>query len=224
VRPEQRVAALGLALMLAVVLAAAAIRLLGASLLLRAIHRGAASLEILVVLWLLWLTWHARAARPGPFRAALLAAAISVFLSVVGIVFGQTPPPPAAAANLLGGLALTAVFARIVGGNRAFPAWLGAVLAAQIGLGAWLAIVDRWAMALPAHALLALPLAAALAWLGLARAAGARGRMLAALAILAPLAGFTALHYDRSATAALVHAAAAALLLVAAAFALGRRA
>lgn len=210
--------------MLAVVLVAAAIRLQGPTLALRAIHRVAASLEVIAVLWLAWLAWRARAERPGLLRGALLALALSAFLSIVGIAFGQTPPPAAAAANLLGGLALTAVFAWVLAGSGSFPWWLGALLAAQLGLGARLAIVDRWAPALPAHALLALPLAAALAWLGLGRVEGAAGKTLFALALLAPLAGFTALQYDHSPGAALVHAAAVALLLSACAVASGRRA
>jgi heme A synthase len=41
-----------------------------------------------------------------------------------------------------------------------------------------------------------------------------------ALALAAPLAGFTALHFEYSAAAALVHAAAAALLFVSAAYTL----
>lgn len=206
-----RAAALALALMLAVVVAAAGIRLGAVGL--RPVHRAAATLEMLVVLWLAWRHWR----RP----AVLAALALTAVLSVAGIAGGPQPAPAIAAVNLLGGLALTAVFAWIVGGGRRLPWWIGALLAVQLALGARLAIVDRWAPALPAHALLALPLAAALAWLGLARVGGAAGKALFALAMLAPLAGFTALQYDGSAAAALAHAAAAALLL-AAAFAFGR--
>jgi hypothetical protein len=49
-------------------------------------------------------------------------------------------------------------------------------------------------------------------------------RLLVTLALAAPLAGFSALHYEYSPLAALVHAAAAAALLAATTHALGRRA
>lgn len=217
-------AAAGLALVLVVVIVSAAIRLQGASVALRAVHRSAASLEVVVVLWLAWLAWRARAGRPSLFRGALLALAISAFLSIVGIVFGPTPPPSAAAANLLGGLALAAVFAWILGDSGPFPWWLGALLTAQLGLGAWLAIVDRWTMALPAHAMAGLALAALLAWAGLSRVRGRAGAALFALALIVPVAGFTALQYERSTLAALAHAAVAALLLAGAAYACARNA
>lgn len=200
--------------MLAVVLAAAGIRLGMATSWLRPIHRVAASLEVSVVLWLAWKDWRS--------PAVLLAVGLTALLSVVGIAGGQQPVPAIAAVNLLGGLALTAVFAWILGGQRAFPWWLGALLLAQLALGGRLAIVDRWAPALPVHAMLALALAAALAWLALARIGGGAGKVLFALALLAPLAGFTALQYDASSAAALLHAGAAAVLLAWAAYALGR--
>jgi len=44
------------------------------------------------------------------------------------------------------------------------------------------------------------------------------------LALAVPIAGFTALHYEYSAAAALVHAAAAALLLATAAYTFARAA
>jgi hypothetical protein len=86
----------------------------------------------------------------------------------------------------------------------------------QIGLGAWLSIVDRVGMALPAHGMLGVALTALLVWFAKGR------RVLQMLALAAPLAGFTALHYEYLAAAALVHAAAAALLLSAAVYAHGR--
>ena len=51
---------------------------------------------------------------------------------------------------------------------------------------------------------------------------GAAGKALFVLALAVPVAGFTSLHYEWSAGAALVHAAAAALLLASTAYALGR--
>jgi hypothetical protein len=221
-------AALGLALLLVVVVAAAAIRLGWAFGWVRAIHRVAASLEVLVVLWLVWLAWRRIAVQ--------VALALTAVLSVIGIVAGQEPPPAAAAANLLGGLALTATFAWILGRsgksgsdpnrqsgsdpnrmNRGLtPIFL--LLAVQLGLGAWLAIVERTGMGLPIHGLLAVALTALLVWAARARS------LLLVLALAAPLAGFTALHYEYSAAAALVHAAAVALLVAASAYAFGRAA
>lgn len=221
-------AGLGLGLMLVVVLAAAGIRLGIGVAPLRVVHRAAASLEVVAVLWLGWMAWRARTHRP----AALIALVLTVFLSAIGIAFGQDPPPAAASANLLGGLALTAVFAWILGAEsgsdphrryRGLTPILAAVLIViQLFLGARLAIVDRFAPALPAHGLLAIALAALLGWVGLSRVPGRAGKALFALALATPLAGFTSLHYEYSAAAALVHAAAAALLVVSSAYALSR--
>lgn len=214
-------AGLGLALMVAVIAAAAGIRLETGIPGLRLVHRVSASLEVLVVLWLAWLAWR----RP----AVQLAIALTALLSVVGIVGGQSPPPAIAATNLLGGLALAALFAWMLGKsgksgsdpgreNRGLtPIFLiFLLLAVQLGLGAWLSIVERSGAALPAHGLLAVALTALLVW------AARTGSVLLVVALAAPLAGFTALHYEYSAAAALVHAAAAALLVAASAYAFGR--
>lgn len=216
--------------MLVVVVAAAGIRLEIGPGVLRPIHRAAATLELIVVLWLGWMAWRARATLPVVWRASLVAIGLTVFLSVIGIAAGQNPPPAGAAANLLGGLVLAAVFAwllgRINGGSRAIGFALafmvGVLLTLQLLLGARLAIVERFAVALPVHGLLAMVLAALLAWLGFARVRGTAGKALFALALAAPVAGFSSLHYEYSAVAALVHAAAAALLLTSTAYALGR--
>jgi hypothetical protein len=204
--------------MLAVIAAAAGIRLDTGIPALRVVHRFAASLEVLVVLWLGWMGWR----RP----AVQLAIVLTALLSVVGIVGGQSPPPAMAAINLLGGLALAAVFAWMLGrsasgesgsdpdsfGRGLTPIFL--LLAVQLGLGAWLSLVERFGIALPIHGLLAVALAAALVWMA------RRRPVVLALALAAPLAGFTALHFEDSAAAALVHAAAAALLFVSAAYTL----
>ena len=100
---------------------------------------------------------------------------------------------------------------------------IAVVIGVQVALGAWLALVDRWASALPAHGVLALALSALLLWTG-SRLHGRAGALLAVLAVAAPLAGFTSLQYDSSASAALAHACAAALLIAAAAYALSREA
>ena len=208
---------LGLALMLAVIVVAAGIRLETGIPALRSVHRIAASLEVLVVVWLGWVAWR----RP----AVQLAIALTALLSVVGIVGGQSPPPAVAAINLLGGLALAAVFAWMLGKSGSDPdsrAWgltpIFLLLAVQLGLGAWLSIVERFGTALPIHGLLAVALTATFVWVVRARP------VLLVLALAAPLAGFTALHFEYSAAAALAHAAAAALLLVSTAYALGRAA
>jgi len=208
-------AGLGLALTLAVVIAAAGIRLDTGIAGLRIIHRVAASLEVAAVLWLAWI------ARRQP--AALAALALTAILSAVGIIGGQQPAPAIAAINLLGGLALLALFAWILGraapgtfSGKRFLAPFAGVVAVQVALGAWLAIAGRYGAVLPAHAMLALVLAMGLGWAG--------GKALGAAAIAVVLAGFTALHYEYSATAALVHAAAAALLVVSSAYSLARSA
>ena len=149
-------AALSLGCVLAVVLVSAAIRLgSGFSVLsgfqlmvLRGIHRTAASLEVLAVLWLAWMAWSARRAQPRRALAAGLALAVTAFLSVLGILAGQDPPPAAAMANLLGGLALTAIFAWLLGAlepDRAARAWRSSSPPAvcstlQVFLGARLSI------------------------------------------------------------------------------------
>lgn len=231
------VAAAGLALVFAVVLLSAAIRLgqaaappmgEGTLLLLRGFHRTAASLEVLAAAWLGWFAWRARTERPALARSVALAVAITVALSVLGIVVGRTPPPAAAAGNLLGGLALAAVFAWILGGlrrsdGRAADYVVGGgvvLLVVQCLLGARLAVFPAAAVspALPAHAMLGIILACSAAWL--ARRIGRVPYRAAAfaLALLVPLAGFTALQFEHSAAAAFAHAIVAALLVVAAAY------
>lgn len=214
-RRERLAAGLGLALVFLVVVAAAGIRLDTGIPGLRIVHRIAASLEVLVVLWLAWMAWR----RP----AVQFALALTAVLSVVGIVGGQQPPAALVAVNLLGGLALAAVFAWIAAQKGSGPLTDGrgvilVLLALQVALGAWLTIVEVYSAALPAHGMLAIVLSALLVWQAWGR------RLLVALALAAPLAGFSALHYEYSPLAALLHAAAAAALLAAATHAAGRRA
>ena len=214
-RRERLAAGVGLALVFLVVVAAAGIRLDTGIPGLRIVHRIAASLEVVLVLGIAWMAWR----RP----AVQLALALTAVLSVVGIVGGQQPPAALVAVNLLGGLALAAVFAWIAAEKRSDPftdrkGAMLLLLALQVGLGAWLSIVELYSPALPAHGMLAIVVTALLVWF-------ARGnRWLVALALAAPLAGFSALHYEFSPLAALLHAAAAAALLAAATHALGRRA
>lgn len=229
-------AAAGLALVFAVVLLSAAIRLgqvasppmeEGMLLVLRGFHRAAASLEVLAAAWLGWFAWRARTERPALAMGVALAVAITVALSMLGIVSGRAPPPAAAAGNLLGGLALAAVFAWILGGlrrsdGRAAGYVVGGgivLLVVQCLLGARLAVFPAAAasLALPAHAMLGIILACSAAWLA-RRVGRVRHRAVGfALSLLVPLAGFTALHFEQSAVAAFAHAIVAALLIVAAA-------
>lgn len=244
-----RAASVGLGLVLVVVVASAALRLNGAAFapvsmldeagvrLVRALHRTAASLEVLAALWLAWSAWRRRR----PWLGAGIVLALTVFLALLGIVAGRSPAPAQALGNLLGGLALVAAFAWLSAEKgvrtlfspgdasarlkRVLTPFLGALLAVQIVIGARLAIFGRAGLpTLPLHALLGLGVAALLAWLALARIRGRAGMLLFVLALAAPVAGFSALHYEYSALAALVHAASAACLAAAGAFALGRNA
>ncbi|MBI1943652.1 MAG: hypothetical protein HYS35_08285 [Betaproteobacteria bacterium] len=196
---------------------------------LRAAHRAAASLEVIVALWLGWLAWRARREQPLLARGAWLVLALTAALSALGVAAGRTPPPAAALGNLLGGLALAAAFAWVLGRlrNRASPAGVGVarlgapLLAAQCLLGAALSILPgaSASAALPAHGMLGIVLASAAIWLALRSAPAVRRATGFALALLVPVAGFTALHFERSSAAAFAHAAAAALVVIAASYA-----
>jgi len=253
--PEARVAAAaatGLGLVLLVIVVSVAIRLeAGPLAALRGVHRASASLEVLAMLALAWLAW----------RRAFLVIALTVFLSLLGIFAGQNPPPAAALGNLLGGLALAAAFAWVLGrahgrapqNQQRLGHAVAALFVLQCALGAWLAILaeELWSLALLAHALIGLTLAAGAAWLalfagelwswalaahatlGLALAAGAAwlalrlehaGRRFALLgaALAAPAAGAASALLGQPVAAALAHAAAAALLVAAAAYAHAR--
>jgi hypothetical protein len=115
-RALRALAAGSLALVLVVIVASAAIRLseqdLGAWMpLVRGTHRASASLATLLILAVSWLAWRAG-------RRALAAGilVLTVALSILGAATGISPPPAAQAGNLLGGLALAALLARL-----AFP-------------------------------------------------------------------------------------------------------
>lgn len=237
------IAGAGLALVLVVVLASAAIRLgSGSSSILsflggaqvaavRAVHRVAASLEVIVALWLGWRVWRLRGEYPA--RAAMVVLALTLLLSIIGIVGGRNPSPLLALGNVLGGLALVAAFAWLLGAlswrrvSIAGPlaAVVGALLALQLLIGARLTIFGHAGpAALPAHIYGGLVLALLLGWLALSRVGGAAGKLLFMLAVLAPAAGFTALQYEYSGMAALAHAASAAFLVAAAARFLPRNA
>jgi len=215
--------AAGLGLVLVVIVVSVAIRLdAGPLAALRIVHRAAASLEVIAAAALTWLAW----------RRALVVAALTVFLSVLGIAAGQNPPPAAATGNLLGGLALAAAFAWMLGrahGRSAQPAGpiahvAAALVAAQCALGAWLAIfakqLEPWALG--AHTALGFALAAGAVWLALRLARAARRLALLGIALAAPAAGIASAQFYQPLGASLAHAAAAALFAAAAAYAHAR--
>ena len=136
-RASKVLAALALAATLGVVAASAFIRLSGqpgpALDSARTIHRLSASL---VAIFVLVLAGVALAHRRSVF-GALGALALVVFLAVLGAAAGRAPPPAAALANLLGGLALAALLAWLLGRARApLAASLRTRAMARIGLAA----------------------------------------------------------------------------------------
>jgi hypothetical protein len=229
--PEARIAKAawaGLVLVLIVIVLSVAIRIgedgasAGLMRMLRGVHRLSASAEVLAAIALVWLAW----------RRSLLVAALTIFLSVLGILAGQKPPPLAALGNLLGGLALAAAFAWVLGrahgrvpqdrmrlGHAA-----AALFAVQCALGAWLSLFaeEVWSLALLAHAAIGLTLAAGAAWLALRLASTAQRFSLLAVAIAAPAAGAASALFGQPLAASVAHAAAAAFLVAAAAYAHAR--
>ena len=224
--PEARfalAAAAGLGLVLVVIVLSVAIRLdAGPLAALRGAQRAAASLEVVAMLALAWLGW----------RRSVLVIALTVFLSVLGILAGQKPPPLAAAGNLLGGLALAAALAWVLGraygcgAQRAgrFGHAAAALVVTQCALGAWLAIfakqLEPWALG--AHTALGFALAAGAVWLALRLARAARRLALLGIALAAPAAGIASAQFYQPLAASLAHAAAAALFVAAAAYAHAR--
>lgn len=214
----------GLALVLIVIVFSVAIRLgadrasAGLMLALRAVHRISASAEVLAAIALVWFAW----------RRSLLVAALTIFLSVLGILAGQNPPPLAALGNLLGGLALAAAFAWVLGrahghlpqGRTRLGHAVAGLFVVQCAFGAWLSLFaeEIWSLALLAHAAIGLALAAGAAWLALRLARAPQRFALLAVALAAPAAGAASALFDQPLGAALAHAAAAALLLAAAAY------
>jgi hypothetical protein len=223
-----RAAWAGLVLVLVVIVFSVAIRLgekewaAGLMRLLRGVHRVSASAEVLAAIALAWLAW----------RRSLLVAALTIFLSVLGILAGQKPPPFAALGNLLGGLALAAAFAWVLGRAHGrvpqdrdrIARAAAALLALQCALGAWISLFaeELWTWALAAHALLGVALAAGAAWLALRLRHASQRFALLALALAAPAAGAASALFGQPLGASLAHAAAAALVVAAAAYAHAR--
>lgn len=224
-RPYLALTATSLALVLVVLFASAVIRMaaeeLGAALaVVRGVHRVAASTAALTILGAGWSLW-----RMG--RRAMAAALVGLMLalSALGAATGTEPPPPAAAGNLLGGLALAALLAWLLGRERRLGGEpllhaVAALAALQAALGAWNSIFEQetWTLALLAHATLGLALAGLLAWLALR----ARAWALLAIACAAPLAGMISGLLDAPLGPALAHAMSAALLVCAVAHAHAR--
>lgn len=223
-----RAAWAGLVLVLVVIVFSVAIRIgedaasAGLMRVLRGVHRVSASAEVLAAIALVWLAW----------RRSLAVAALTIFLSVLGILAGQKPPPLAALGNLLGGLALAAAFAWVLGraharapqGRDRLARAAAVLLALQCALGAWVSLFaeELWTWTLAAHALLGFALAAGAAWLALRLARASQRFALLALALAAPAAGAASALFDQPLAASLAHAAAAALLVAAGAYAHAR--
>lgn len=224
-RPYLALTATSLALVLVVLFASALIRMaaeeLGAMLAaVRGVHRVAASAAALTILGAGWLLW--RAGRRGT-AAALVG--LMLALSALGAATGTEPPLPAAAGNLIGGLALAALLAWLLGregrrGGEPLAHAAAALVAAQVLLGAWNSIfeLETWTLAMLAHATLGLAAAGFIAWLALR----ARAWALLAVACAAPLAGLVSGLLDAPLGPALAHAMSAALLVCAAAWAHAR--
>jgi hypothetical protein len=209
---------------LAVVAASAAIRteeLAAAVPFARGAHRAAASLAALAVFALAWLGWR----QASIHRAVIGALALTIALSVIGVVTGTEPPRWAALANQAGGIALAALLAWIHGRTAAgdpsvrsgAPLAVAALaVAAAQSLGGAL-LVTLW----PAAPALAYILHAA-GGLVAALLLAALGPRHALFAALAPLFGAAAAVAAIPGVAPVLHALAAAILLAAAAHAHGR--
>ena len=218
--PAPALTAASLALVLVVIAASLVIRLSGQDLeaylpLVRGVHRVSASAATLMILAVGWLAWRA-----GRRAAAAAIVALTAALSVLGAATGTSPPPLAQAGNLLGGLALAAMLAWLLGPKAGISGKILVVIglgAGQALLGAWISIFaeELWSAALIAHATLGLGLAGAAAWLALR----ARAYALLALALAAPVAGLASALLGQPLVASLGHAMAAALLFTAAAHA-----
>jgi len=215
--------AASLGLVLVVVLASVLIRLGAQELanylpIVRGIHRVSASAAALLILGAGVLAW-----RSGRRVLAAAIIALTAGLSVLGAATGTSPPPLAQAGNLLGGLALAAMLAWLLGARAVVSKTALVVIglgAGQALLGAWLSIFaeELWSLPLLAHATLGIGLATGAGWLALR----ARSAAVVILAMAVPAAGFAAALLGQPLAAGLAHAASAALLIAAAAWAHAR--
>jgi len=238
VRVAGTLASLAAVLTLVVVAASAVIRL-GASelgdamVIVRGVHRAAASIAALLVLALFWRVLRIPELRP----AASIALVLMLALSAVGWATGTQPPPAAALFNQLGGVALAALLAWFAGRagsgkSKAVaerPLALAALLFASLQLvfGGMLVMLGPPVapVLLIAHAVSGLAAAAIGAALG-ARLCGAsdarHGAFLLLCAALTPLAGGLSTLPASAIAIQVGHAVAAALLVSAVALAHGR--
>jgi hypothetical protein len=213
---ERLPAAAGLALVLAVIVASAAIRLSGQDLgsalgLVRGIHRVSASLATLLILAASVLAW-----RGGRRALAAILVLVTAALSVLGAATGIAPPPWAQAGNLLGGLLLAFLLAVLLARKSPPHGFVWLAVALQACLGAWIAIYaeELWTPVTLLHVFLGAGLAAAAAWFGVRKGA----LVLAMLAIAVPASGAAAALFGLPLGAMIAHSASVALLICAAAY------
>jgi cytochrome c oxidase assembly protein subunit 15 len=146
-------AAIGCALVLAVIVASVYIRLSQAGPgwsgpvgLARIVHRLAASAEAVLVVMIVAVCWGVRRTWAGGALTAAVIAGLTVFLTLLGIVTAEGQSPAVTLGNLLGGMALLGTLwsLRLQARSAALPAysatvfwmWAGmALLALQIALG-----------------------------------------------------------------------------------------
>ena len=146
-------AAIGCALVLAVIVASAYLRLSQAGPgwsgpigLARIVHRLAASAEALLAVMIAAVCWGARRTWTGGALIAAAIAALTVFLTLLGIVTAETQSPAVTLGNLLGGMALLGTLWSLrLQARSAAPSaysttvfWMGSgvvLLALQIALG-----------------------------------------------------------------------------------------
>lgn len=162
-----RAALVGCALVFAVIVASAYLRLSGAGPgwtglvgAARIVHRLAASAEALLVVMLAAVCWRARHQWARGAWAAAAIAALGLALALLGVATTEQAPPAVQLGNLLGGMALLGAFgwlarearepAPFVGSSAARGLWVGvALLASQIALGG-LVSVQQAATSCPA--------------------------------------------------------------------------
>ncbi len=224
-RPPARTAALvavSVLLMLAVLATSAWIRAYGGEevAVVRALHRIAASAVALLVTVLAVFAWR-QSQLVGACTAAF---AIMLALSAVGWIAGTAPPPLAAFFNQAGGLALTALLARIWVRSAHADAVRSPLLVAASALalaqgafGAALAafLPEAPPLVLIVHAACGLAAAALVAALG--------GALALFAALAAPIAGLAAALPIAPALAQVAHALSAGVLVAASAAHAGAR-
>ncbi len=112
------------------------------------VHRAAAMLFSVGMLWLLWRTWRARRESPAMLRNTVMAFALMLALTVLGLYTPIPRFPLVTLANVVGGMLLLALLgwmcfraagagAAVVSPLRPWARGALAVVGAQIALGAW---------------------------------------------------------------------------------------